>query len=201
MRCVFYAAAPCTWNAIPNMTHPIGEDQYGWTWITWFFQPFTITQMVRIIICQPLISSPSSLVFYSLILYPWLCYVEDGPYQERAKVIYSDLRSNLIRYLSWNILLISKPLWQPPENCFILLQKCCSQLLWEWFFVGTVWPEEGQGKRCSCVYRMDIIGAVNDGRSLYRELALTGIEHQQYREIFRQNLLIGEIWHIKPLLL
>lgn len=32
---IWFAPAQYTWNATQSMIHPIGEAQFGWTWITW----------------------------------------------------------------------------------------------------------------------------------------------------------------------
>ncbi len=56
------------------------------------------------------------------------------------------------------------------NNIHPLLQKCGSQLSPDWVSVGTIRSEERQGKRCTCIYWVDITRAINDGRSLWRKL-------------------------------
>lgn len=106
-----------------------------------------------------------------------LIVAEDGPYRDKARAIYDDLRGNLIRYcfrfFCPQCLNMAEALMNSLVNINIiqtLLQKCGTQLSPDWVSVGTVWSEERQGKRRTCIYWLDGTCGNNDGRSLWRKL-------------------------------
>lgn len=173
-RPILYAAAHYTWNATQSTTHHIGEVLFGWTWITWFFQHSTITLKVELGISYKQ-KEPQRKSFTTNLF--GLIVTEDGPYRDKARAIYDDLRGNLIRYcfrfFCPQCLNMAEALINLLVNLNViqtLLQKCGTQLSPDWVSVGTIWSEERQGKRRTCIYWLDGTCGINDGRSLWRKL-------------------------------
>jgi hypothetical protein len=66
---------------------------------------------------------------------------ENGPYQDKAKAIYKELRSNLIRYylrLFGTEVMFKAIGWFLKQCIPLILQKYGSQLPSDWIFVGAV---------------------------------------------------------------
>jgi hypothetical protein len=66
---------------------------------------------------------------------------ENGPYQDKAKAIYKELRSNLIRYYLrlFGTEVMFKDIGSFLKQCIsLILQKYGSQLSSDWVFVGAV---------------------------------------------------------------
>lgn len=88
------------------------------------------------------------------ILISFNIIAEPGPYREKAKTIYQELRSNLIRYVCCIPRLCCFHVFQTIVIVIPLQQKCCRELSQYWVSMGAIWSKEWKGKRCE-IYGLD----------------------------------------------